>query len=145
MINMTYHKAKPSPQYGSRHSAICRLGYSSQANFMLLQRFVTAACDILIPANIPVVDTLKSRYANISAVGARYATGNFFFGISSVSSIIGHDFISTYTKYASVQIFLKLQTSYHIAGLFRPQQLDDRLRRQNQNRFRNVHYHPHSR
>lgn len=85
---------------------------------MLLHKFVTAACDILIPASIPVVDTLKSKYANISAVGARYATGNFFFGISSVSSIIGHDLISTCTKYALVENFQGLQTSYHVAGFF---------------------------
>lgn len=91
----TYHKANPRPQYGSKHKAICLLGYSSHANFILLHKFVTAACDILIPANMPVVETLKSRYASISAVGALYTTGNFFLGMSSVSRIIGQDFMST--------------------------------------------------
>lgn len=90
----TYHKAKPKPQYGSKHKAICRLGYNSQANFIDRHSEVTAACDIFIPANIPVVETLKSKYANISAVGALYNIGNFFFGISSVSNITGHDLIS---------------------------------------------------
>jgi len=38
---------------------------------------------------------LKSRYANISAVGALYITGNFFLGMSSVSSVTGHVLMST--------------------------------------------------
>lgn len=38
---------------------------------------------------------LKSRYANISAVGALYIIGSFFLGMSSVSSVIGHDLMST--------------------------------------------------
>ena len=37
----------------------------------------------------------KSRYDNISAVGALYITGNFFLGMSSVSSVIGHVLMST--------------------------------------------------
>ena len=38
---------------------------------------------------------LKSRYANISAVGALYITGNFFLGMSSVSSVTGQVLMST--------------------------------------------------
>lgn len=35
------------------------------------------------PVSIPVVETLKSRYANISGVGGLYNWGNFFLGKSS--------------------------------------------------------------
>jgi len=55
---LRHHKANPKPQYGSKHNAICLDGYSSHANFMDLHNDVTAAWDILIPANIPVVETL---------------------------------------------------------------------------------------
>jgi hypothetical protein len=70
---------------------------------MDLHSEVTAAWDILMPASIPVVDTLKSRYANISAVGALYITGNFFLGMSSVSSVTGHVLMST-TLLASLDL-----------------------------------------
>ena len=40
---------------------------------------------------MPVVDTLKSKYAIISGVGALYDEINFFFGKSSVGNIGGQD------------------------------------------------------
>lgn len=91
---LRHHKANPRPQYGSKHKAICRDGYNSQAIFIERQSDVTAAWDIFMPASMPVVDTLKSKYANISAVGALYRIGNFFFGMSSVSSVIGQALLS---------------------------------------------------
>ena len=51
--------------------------------------------DILIPASMPVVDTLKSRYATSSAVGALYMPGSLRRASSSVSSVTGHDLMST--------------------------------------------------
>jgi hypothetical protein len=39
---------------------MCLEGYSSQASFMDLHSDVTAAWDILMPASIPVVDTLHT-------------------------------------------------------------------------------------
>jgi hypothetical protein len=38
---------------------------------MALHSAVVEEWDILMPANMPVVETEKSKYANISAVGAR--------------------------------------------------------------------------
>lgn len=41
---------------------MCREGYSSHANFIDRHSDVTAACDILIPASIPVVLTLRIEH-----------------------------------------------------------------------------------
>lgn len=69
---------------------------------------------------------LKSRYASISAVGALYMAVNFFLGMSSVSNVTGHDFIST-TLLASCKptFTYKTQTTLHFLDvvLIRTKQL----------------------
>ena len=89
---LRHQRAKPRPQYGSRHSATCLDGYSSHWSFMALHSAVVEACDILMPASMPVVETEKSRKASISAVGARYTPGSFDLRTSSVSSVAGQDY-----------------------------------------------------
>jgi len=43
---LRHHKAKPSPEYGSRHSATTRDGYSSHCSLTARHRNEAAACDI---------------------------------------------------------------------------------------------------
>lgn len=56
---------------------------------------LVAACDILTPAKIPVVDTLKSKYASTSGEGGLKMLATFFFGMSSVSRMVGQVLTST--------------------------------------------------
>lgn len=51
--------------------------------YILMTHVFFSVQHTLTPAKMPVVDTLKSRYANISGVGGLYIWGLFFLGRSS--------------------------------------------------------------
>lgn len=59
-------------------SIFCRPGILPASSEWILPDYST-----FTPVSMPVVETLKSRYANISGVGGLYSWGNLFLGKSS--------------------------------------------------------------
>ena len=65
--------------------------WNSNIVYIVHLRGFCSYCELctLTPERTPVVDTLKSRYAISSDVGALYGLSSFFRGMSSVSMMGG--------------------------------------------------------